>query len=174
MTQETMTELVECNTQLHKTLQGLWSDALTQHKLQQQATLSWNKYFSDHAFDESATTGDALKEWLATPPIPNVKNALRYWFAMAASDHPLAPMAMNFLSVPATSTDVECAFSHGGLTVSKMWHLLSDKSAHAASILGACCELPSAVPCEETMAVFRDKSKRPKGSSSSDVTIVDQ
>ena len=27
---------VECNTQLHKTLQGLWSDALTQHKLQQQ------------------------------------------------------------------------------------------------------------------------------------------
>ena len=30
-----MTELVECNTQLHKTLQGLWSDALTQHKLQQ-------------------------------------------------------------------------------------------------------------------------------------------
>ena len=33
-----MTELVECNTQLHKTLQGLWSDALTQHKLQQQST----------------------------------------------------------------------------------------------------------------------------------------
>ena len=30
-----MTELVECNKQLHKTLQGLWSDALTQHKLQQ-------------------------------------------------------------------------------------------------------------------------------------------
>ena len=30
-----MTELVECNTQLHNTLQGLWSDALTQHKLQQ-------------------------------------------------------------------------------------------------------------------------------------------
>ena len=30
-----MTELVECNTQLHKTLQGLWSDALTEHKLQQ-------------------------------------------------------------------------------------------------------------------------------------------
>ena len=35
MTQETITELVECNTQLHRTLQGLWSDALTQHKLQQ-------------------------------------------------------------------------------------------------------------------------------------------
>ena len=34
-----MTELVECNTQLHKTLQGLWSDALTQHKLQQHLTL---------------------------------------------------------------------------------------------------------------------------------------
>ena len=39
MTLETMTELVECNTQLHKTLQGLWSDALTQHKLQQHESL---------------------------------------------------------------------------------------------------------------------------------------
>ena len=37
-----MTELVECNTQLHKTLQGLWSDALTQHKLQQQELQSDN------------------------------------------------------------------------------------------------------------------------------------
>ena len=38
MTLETMTELVESNTQLHKILEiwkGLWSIALLQHKLQQ-------------------------------------------------------------------------------------------------------------------------------------------
>ena len=35
-----MTELVECNTQLHKTLQVLWSDALTQHKLQQHPSVT--------------------------------------------------------------------------------------------------------------------------------------
>ena len=41
-----MTELVECNTQLHKTLQGLWSDALTQHKLQQHEFQGSRKEFT--------------------------------------------------------------------------------------------------------------------------------
>ena len=41
----------------------------------------------------------------------------------------------------ATSTDVERAFSHGGLTVSKMRHSLSDESMQAASVLGAWCDL---------------------------------
>ncbi|KIM76689.1 hypothetical protein PILCRDRAFT_77534, partial [Piloderma croceum F 1598] len=84
------------------------------------------------------------------PPVSNVMNRLHYWVAMAASGHPLAPMALNFLSVPeyyvlhkpnyiiyTTSTDVECAFLRGGLTISKMRHLLSDKSMQAASVLGA-------------------------------------
>ena len=45
----------------------------------------------------------------------------------------------------ATSTDVERAFSHGGPTVSKMRHSLSDESTRAASVLGAWCDLPGAV-----------------------------
>ena len=37
----------------------------------------------------------------------------------------------------ATSTDVDDrAFSHGGLTVSKVHHFLSDKSTRAATVLG--------------------------------------
>ena len=60
-----------------------------------------------------------------------------------------------------------------------MQHSLSDKSAHTVSVLSAWCKLPGAVPHEEIVAVFRDKSKRPKGGSSLvmpeslDITIVD-
>ena len=65
----------------------------------------------------------------------------------------------------ATSTDVERAFSHGGLTVSKMRHSLSDESTRAASVLGAWCDLPGAVPRNEIITVFREKGKRPKGNN---------
>ena len=65
----------------------------------------------------------------------------------------------------ATSTDVECAFSRGGLTVSKMRHSLSDESTRAASVLGAWCDLPGAVPRDEVVAVFKDKGKRPKNNN---------
>ena len=72
----------------------------------------------------------------------------------------------------ATSTDVECAFSQGGLTVSKMRHKLSDESTRAASILGSWCDLPGVIPCDEIMAVFRDKGKWPKDNNDiSDVVM---
>jgi hypothetical protein len=62
----------------------------------------------------------------------------------------------------ASSTDVERAFSRGGLTVSKMRHSLSDESTRAASVLGSWCELPGAVLHNEIMMVFKEKGKRPK------------
>jgi hypothetical protein len=65
----------------------------------------------------------------------------------------------------ATSTDVERSFSSGGLTVSKMRHSLSDESTRAASVLGAWCDLPGAVPRDEIVAVFKDKGKRPKNNN---------
>jgi len=74
---------------------------------------------------------------------------------------------------PATSTDVERAFSRGGLTTSKMRHSLSDKSTCAATVLGAWCDVPGAIPREEVMAGFRDKNKWPKGGSLPDVVVVD-
>ena len=72
----------------------------------------------------------------------------------------------------ATSTDVERAFSRGGLTVSKMRHSLSDESTRAASVLGSWCDLPGAVPRDEIIAVFRDKGKRPKGNNTVVLTSV--
>ena len=85
---------------------------------------------------------------------------------------------MNLIaSYTATSTDVERAFSHGGLTVSKMRHSLSDESTRAASVLGAWCSLPGVIPRNEIMDAFKDKSKRPKNNnvpseSSNGVDIV--
>ena len=77
---------------------------------------------------------------------------ITYWSNAKSSGHPLAQMALDFLSVPgmsvccssglvglyisATSTDVERAFSQGGLTVSKLRHSLSDKSTLCFSVLG--------------------------------------
>jgi hypothetical protein len=49
-----------------------------------------------------ATSGDPIDEWLTSPPIPSVSNPLQYWAAMAASGHPLAAMATDFLSIPGT------------------------------------------------------------------------
>ncbi|KIM78749.1 hypothetical protein PILCRDRAFT_75126, partial [Piloderma croceum F 1598] len=90
-----------------------------------------------------------------TPPISNITNGLQYWTTMAVSRHPLAPMVKNFLFIPATSTDVEHAFSCGGLTVSKMHHSLSDQSTHAASVLGAWCDL--LVLCHEMRSWLSSK-----------------
>ena len=77
---------------------------------------------------------------------------------MAQIKHLLAPIALDFLSVPgknlifscyndsdhhtllATSTDVERTFSCGGLTVSKMCHSLSDESTRAATVLSSWCD----------------------------------
>jgi hypothetical protein len=60
---------------------------------------------------------------------------------------------------------VERSFSRGGLTVSKMRHSLSDESTRAASVLGVWCDLPGAVPRDEIVAIFKDKSKRPKNNN---------
>lgn len=58
----------------------------------------------------------------------------------------------------ATFTDVEHAFSQGGLTVSKMRHTLLDKSTRAATVLRSWCTFPDLVPCGEIVSEFKDKS----------------
>lgn len=71
-------------------------------------------------------------------------------------------MAIDFLSAPASSTDVERAFSRGGLTVSKRRHSLSDESTRAATVLSSWASVPGLIPEDEIVAVFRDKTKRSK------------
>ena len=128
-----------------------------------------------------------MDEWLSTPALTNVSDGLSWWAAMAQNKHPLAPIALDFLSTPgknsifsryndsdhhtilATSTDVETSFSHGGLTVYKMRHSLSDESTRAATVLSSWCDFPSAIPHDDIITNFRDKSKRPKGGKGKEI-----
>ena len=65
------------------------------------------------------------------------------------------------ITITGTSTDVEWAFSHGGLTVSKMWHSLSEESTHTSTVLGSwVASFPELVPCDDIVMLFKDKSKR--------------
>ena len=47
--------------------------------------------------------------------------------------------------------------------VSKMRHSLSDESTRAATVLSSWCNFPSAIPREQIISIFCDKSERPKG-----------
>ena len=69
-------------------------------------------------------------------------------------------MLANFFK--ASSTDVERAFSNGGLTVSKFRHALSDESTRAQSVLSSWFELPGAIPHKEIIEKFKEKSKHLK------------
>jgi hypothetical protein len=124
-----------------------------------------NKYFA-----ELETIGhdvnvdvDPITDWLSTPPILTITDPIKFWTRMEGCGHPLVWMALDFLSAPASSTDVERAFSHGGLTVSKQRHCLSDDMVRMATVLGSWCDLAGLIPHAELIKTFNDKSKRPKG-----------
>ncbi|KAF5318504.1 hypothetical protein D9619_011038 [Psilocybe cf. subviscida] len=121
--------------------------------------------YRDHGTPSSDS--DALEDWLSSPPIATNADPITYWNGMLATGHPLAQMALDFLSVPATSTDVERAFSRGGLTVSKLRHNLSDRSVRSATVLGMWVEHGDLVPMDTVTRVFEEKRRRGKGKSSS-------
>ena len=118
---------------------------------------------------------DKLEEYLNTPMIlTRSLDPLMWWHAIDES--PLACMALDFLSAPsrlcysflgcnsnlivsqlASSCDVECGFSQGGLTVSKLRHSLSDESTQAATVLHAWSEIPGLIPEANIIQVFKDK-----------------
>jgi hypothetical protein len=66
-----------------------------------QASSSTNKYFTElDTFTSDPTSGDALNEWLSTPPLGMVAHPIAWWSRMGTGGHPLAPMALDFLSTP--------------------------------------------------------------------------
>ncbi|KAF8585289.1 hypothetical protein K439DRAFT_1646652 [Ramaria rubella] len=66
-----------------------------------------------------------------------ILDPLTHWEAQKAGGSHLARMALDFLSIPATSTDTKYAFSRGGLTVSCMHHSLLNASTCATSVLAS-------------------------------------
>lgn len=114
---------------------------------------------------------DALEEYLSTSCLTDVEDPLQHWNGVLTSSRnaekrALARMALDFLSAPAASTDVERAFSRGGLTVSKRRHSLNDESTRAAAVLSSWAMVGGVIPEAEILDAFRAKAQRvkaPKG-----------
>lgn len=135
----------------------------------------------------TSRTDDPVGDYLKADIVP-CDDPIAYWTAVIGL-HPLAQMALDFLSAPAASVDVERAFSRGGLTVSKRRHGLSDESIRSATVLGSWSTVDGLIPEEDLLERFRNKNKRSgrtaarketvdidedSDSSDSDVEIVDK
>ena len=135
---------------------------------------------------------DELKKYLNMPAISTkALKPLMWWYAISESN-PLMQMAINFLSAPgkllilsccvildmncnshlASSWDVKSGFSHSGLTVSKLWHGLSDKSTCTSTVLHAWSEIPGLILKNEIIQVFKDKCHRLKTGKDKDSDIL--
>jgi hypothetical protein len=56
-------------------------------------------------------------------------------------------------------TDVEYAFSCGGLIVSKIYYSLSNQLVQAATVISSWISLSALIPEDEIMKAFNEKSK---------------
>jgi hypothetical protein len=76
-----------------------------------QAALGSKNYFAKlDMFSSDPMAGDAVDEWLSSPPLVTVSDPITWWSAMEAAGHPLARMALDFLSAPGI-------FAHNSLLV---------------------------------------------------------
>ncbi|KAK0433216.1 uncharacterized protein EV420DRAFT_1234592, partial [Desarmillaria tabescens] len=69
----------------------------------------------------------------------------------------LARMALDFLSAPATLTDVEQVFSYSGLVVNKHHHNLSLESTRANVILNSWGKVEGLIPKKILVKKFNKK-----------------
>ncbi len=57
-----------------------------------------DKYF--HLLDDVVATEDPISEWINSPPFTLTVDPITYWTGLDATGHPLARMALDFLSIP--------------------------------------------------------------------------
>ncbi|KAE9391884.1 hypothetical protein BT96DRAFT_763988, partial [Gymnopus androsaceus JB14] len=84
---------------------------------------------------------DVLEAYLSSPTDADT-DPIKYWVscvdkpgAKVTPQGALAQMGLDFLTAPATSTDVEWLFSHGGAQVSKRCHNLLFETLHRLMVL---------------------------------------
>ncbi|GLB45613.1 putative hAT family C-terminal dimerisation region [Lyophyllum shimeji] len=79
---------------------------------------------------------DELDRYLSTD-VENVKNVLLWWREHKAMYPVLSRMALDYLTIPATSVDVERVFSRGRLLLSHVRSRLSAQTTRALLCLGS-------------------------------------
>lgn len=117
--------------------------------------------------DELATFWASPTECAADP--------LQYWYGhlIGQPESRLARMAIDYLSAPASSVEVERAFSRGALTVTHRRHALSHHSTRNSIVLGAWLKNTNLVPKEELVEFFQKKTSRERLDSIYDSTHAD-
>nr|VWO98345.1 PPM-type phosphatase domain-containing protein [Ganoderma boninense] len=114
--------------------------------------------FESIARGPSAENQDTLEAYLEAPPLVTVEDPIKYWElrAQTESNPALARMALDFLSIPATSTDIERVFSRGRLTVSCLRYALGDKSVRVSTLLGSWARIPDLVCEQDIVALIKN------------------
>ncbi|TFK81776.1 hATC-domain-containing protein [Polyporus arcularius HHB13444] len=83
---------------------------------------------------------DELERYLSADP-EHAPDPIQWWIDRAAIYPNLSRMALDYLSIPATSVDVERVFSRGRLLLSHIRNRLSAQSTRALLCLGAWSDL---------------------------------
>lgn len=99
------------------------------------------------------------------------KDPLKYWSEKTGD--PFARMGLDFMSAPATSVDVERAFSRGSLTVSKHRHSLSDRSTRAAIIMSSWTQIPGVVIESDVLEALQEKAGRLAKGGTSEIDVIE-
>ncbi|KAL1937892.1 hypothetical protein VTO73DRAFT_12785 [Trametes versicolor] len=129
---------------------------------QDQATIAM---FSTINGGDKSAKPNALEAYLEAPQQTTIVDPLQFWNLMLQTPQaPLAQMALDFLSVPATSTDAERAFSRSHLTVSRLCHALNNSSVRAGTALGSWANIPDLVPEAEVVELLKAHSRKKKPS----------
>ncbi|PIL25427.1 hypothetical protein GSI_13317 [Ganoderma sinense ZZ0214-1] len=125
------------------------------------ASASAKALFADLVGRPDAANHDALEVYLEAPPLVTVHNPLEYWTPLLKSgpDAALARMALDFLSVPATSVEVERAFSRGRLQSPGFATLLVTTQVRASTLLGSWANIPGLVDETETVNLLSGSKK---------------
>ncbi|KAF7300733.1 HAT family dimerization protein [Mycena kentingensis (nom. inval.)] len=103
---------------------------------------------SSTATRTSAREPDDIRTYLAEPPIPTQvlemlatspsgSGVMKYWYLQWEKTPALAQMGSDFCSMPATSVDVERAFSEGRREIGFMQHNMSAQTFRAEMALGS-------------------------------------
>lgn len=112
---------------------------------------SFEKYINE-AVDEDFDPKELVNYWTAY--LPSAKSTV------ITPKNALARMALDFLAAPATSTEVERLFSHGGLVVTKRRHNLTAKSVRERMILQNRFGIEGLVPRKSITKHLNGKSSK--------------
>ena len=116
-----------------------------------------------------------LTAFWASPCEPAGTDPLKFWVGVLISrpESRLARMAIDYLSAPASSVEVERAFSRGALTVTHRHHTLSDQSTRNSIVLGAWLKETHLIPKDDLVEFFQMKTQRERFTSDGDSANVD-